>query len=90
MAEILFDDMKSLDKIGLNGMVSCQNQRTFLPTGLGMNAIAAALWDKTAQFEDVAAKYFLDAFGEDGAKVKEYIARLSELSDRSYIAYPNR
>ncbi len=84
-AEVLFDDMKNLDKIGLNGMVSCQNQRTFFPTGLGMNAMAAALWDKTAEFEDVAAKYFLDAFGEDGAKVKEYMARLSELFDPSYL-----
>ena len=85
MAEILFDDMQNLDKIGLNGMVSCQNQRTFFPTGLGMYAMATALWNKNADFEETAQKYFADAFGADGVKVKEYMALLSELFDPSYL-----
>lgn len=85
MAEVLFDDMKNLDKIGLNGMVSCQNQRTFFPTGLGMTAMAEALWNKTADFEDVSTKYFLDSFGKDGKAVKEYMKLLSELFDPSYL-----
>jgi hypothetical protein len=85
MAEILFDDMKNLDKIGLNGMISCQNQRVFFPTGLGMNAMAAALWNKNADFEVVAKKYFTDAFGSDGELVKNYMSKLSELFDPPYL-----
>lgn len=85
MAEVLFDDMKNLDQIGLNGMVSCQNQRTFFPTGLGMNAMATALWNKTSEFEETAEKYFFDAFGPDGKLLKEHMALLSELFDPSYL-----
>ena len=46
MARILFRDMQGLHKVGLNGMMSCQTQRSFLPTGFGMAAMAAALWDE--------------------------------------------
>ena len=46
MAKTLFKDMQHLDKFNLNGMISCQNQRVFFPTGLGMVAMAEALWNK--------------------------------------------
>lgn len=84
-AKILFDDMKNLDKIGLNGMVSCQCVRAFFPHGLGMNAMAAALWDKNASFEKVAGDYFSHAYGENGARVAEYFKTLSELADPVFV-----
>jgi len=77
-ARILHTDMANLDKIGLNGMVSCQTNRAAFPTGLPMYAMAKALWDKTSVFEDVADEYFTAAFGADGAAVKVYLASLSE------------
>jgi len=85
MAEVLFDDMKNLDKFGLNGMVSCQNQRVYFPTGLGMTAMAEALWDKNKKFEDVARDYFLKAYGDEGISVMDYMAKLSELFDPPYL-----
>ena len=84
-ARVMFDDMKNLDKIGLNGMVSCQCVRAFFPHGLGMNGMAAALWDKNADFESFSDGYFSAAFGEDGALVKEYVTELSRLSSPEYM-----
>ena len=84
-AKILFDDMKNLDKIGLNGMVSCQCVRAFFPHGLGMNAMAAALWDKNASFDKVASDYFAHAYGEHGERVAEYFKTLSELADPVFV-----
>ncbi|MCL2813535.1 MAG: DUF4838 domain-containing protein [Oscillospiraceae bacterium] len=84
-ARILFEDMKNLGEMKLNGMMSCQLQRAFFPTGLAMNAMAAALWDKTKSFEEVAARYYSDAFGEHGAKMHRYFKTLTELCDTSYL-----
>ncbi len=85
MAEILFRDMQSLHSVGLNGMVSCQTQRAFFPTGLGMTAMAAALWDEHAEYREVANHYFDAAFGEDGPVAQEYLERLSDAFDPSYL-----
>ena len=85
MAKILFRDMQSLHKVGLNGMVSCQNQRVFFPSGLGMTAMAAALWNEEADFEEVAKDYFRAAFGEEGEKVRAYMQALSDAFDPVYL-----
>ena len=84
-ARILFEDMKNLEKMQLNGMVSCQLQRAFFPTGLSMHAMGAALWDKTKSFEEVAAGYYADVFGEHGEKMHRYFKTLTELCDTSYL-----
>ncbi len=85
MADILMQDMKNLSLIGLNGMISCQNQRVYFPTALGMQAMAAALWDKNADFDALARWYFTAAYGEDGPLVHEYLKKVSELIDPVYI-----
>ncbi len=85
VAKVLFDDMKGLDRIGLNGMVSCQCIRAFFPHGLGMNAMAAALWDKTKEFDCVTESYFSAAFGEDAPLVSNYMKELSRLAEPAYM-----
>jgi hypothetical protein len=87
IARILHKDMANLDKIGLNGMMSCQGQRTFFPTGLPFYSMAAALWDKEKTFEDVCKEYFTAAFGEDGAKVEAYLTELDRLFDPVYLRH---
>lgn len=85
MAKTLFRDMKHLDKYHINGMISCQNQRVFFPSALGMVAMARVLWDKTITFEDVAESYFKEAFGENGKKVMNYLSDLSVLFNPPYL-----
>jgi len=85
MAKILFRDMQNLHKVGLNGMVSCQNQRVFFPTGLGMTAMASVLWDENADFDAIAEKYFLDAFGPAGKQAQQYLQSLSAAFDPVYL-----
>ena len=78
-AEVMHGDVCGLDKIGLNGFISCQLQRASLPTGLPMTMMAKGLWDKTSDFEAEAEKHFASAFGKDGEKAREYLKTLSEL-----------
>ena len=84
-AKIIHKDMAHLEKIGLNGMVSCQVQRAAFPTGLPLYAMAKALWDKTSVFEDVSAEYFAAAFKEKGKAVEQYMETLSELFNPAYM-----
>lgn len=83
-ARILHSDMANLDKIGLNGMVSCQVQRAAFPTGLPMYSMAKALWDKTSDFEEIAVDYFDSSFGAEGQDVKVYLSTLSALFHPEY------
>ncbi len=85
ISEILHKDMANLDQIGLNGMMSCQGQRVFFPTGLPFYAMADALWNKERRFEDVCEEYFTAAFGEEGKKVEAYLAEIDRLTDPVYL-----
>ncbi len=78
-SRILHTDMKNLDILGLEGMVSCQVQRAAFPTALPMYSMAKALWNKDSEFEDVAHEYFSAAFGDDCEIVGEYMKNLSKL-----------
>lgn len=84
-ARVLFEDMCNLDKIHLNGMISCQLQRVGLPDGLPIYMMAKALWDKSADYDIEADDYFAAAFGEDGRKVQKYLEQISQLSTPPYF-----
>lgn len=75
----LFEDVKDLDKIGLNGMMSCQVQRSFFPTGLPFYMMATALWDKSSEYEETASSYYRATYGKDGNLVHSYLQKVSDL-----------
>jgi len=79
VAKILQKDMASLDKIGLDGMISCQLQRIAFPTNLPMYCMGKTLWNKNETFEDIAKEYYLAAYGEYADAVEEYMSTLSKL-----------
>lgn len=82
IAQLLSRDIKSLHEIDLNGLVSCQVQRAFFPTGLPMYIMGRTLWDAGLDYEELTADYFNTAFGDAGAVCLEYLRRLSALFDR--------
>lgn len=79
VAQILQKDMASLDKIGLDGMISCQLQRIAFPTNLPMYSMAKTLWNKNETFKDIAKEYYFAAYGEYADAVEEYMSTLSGL-----------
>lgn len=85
LAQILHQDIRGFKDLGLTGVSSCQAQRVFFPTGLAMNVLARTLWNDQLEFEDISNRYFAEAYGEQGAEVEAYIAKLSELYDPAYI-----
>lgn len=77
-ARNLFEDMRSLHVLGLNGMVSCQIQRCFFPTAMPVYMMAAALWDKDCSYDVVAKHYYEASFGIDGQAVQAYLQGISD------------
>lgn len=74
ISEVISDDMRGLKTVELNGNVSCQLQRLFLPTSLPNYVMAASLvGDKTyAEIED---EYFTAAFGKDGGAARDFLRK---------------
>lgn len=79
VAKILQKDMANLDKIGVDGMMSCQLQRIAFPTNLPMYCMAKTLWNKEETFEDIVKEYYTVAFGEYAKDVENYLSTLSKL-----------
>ena len=63
IAKVLFEDIRSLKKIGLNGFLSCQIQRAFYPSGFAFYLMGRALTDGKASFEEIREDYYASAFG---------------------------
>ncbi len=81
IAKTLHLDMANLEKIGLNGMISCQVNQAAFPTGFVAYTMAKTLWNKDADFEAICDEYYSADFGELGGEVATYLRRLSELLD---------
>jgi hypothetical protein len=84
-AAVLHEDIRGLAALGLNGLVSCQVQRAFFPTGLSMAVLGRALWDPSLDFRAIADDHARAAFGEDGPACLAYLEDLSRRFDAPYL-----
>jgi hypothetical protein len=84
-AAVLHQDIRGLAALGLDGLVSCQVQRAFFPTGLGMATMGRALWDRGLDFRAIAEDYFRAAFGAEGPACLAYCEQLSQYFDPPYL-----
>jgi hypothetical protein len=78
-AKTIHDDIVNLKRIKLEGLISCQCQRAFFPTGLAAYTMAKTLWDDRTDFHQLTQEYFEDAFGKNSSKCLELMNALSEL-----------
>lgn len=83
--EVMAEDIRRLPQLGMSGFVSCQLIRAYYPHGYPMYAHAKLLWNPKADTAELAREYFAGAFGEDGAQVRQYAERLSELFAPLYL-----
>jgi len=86
-AKVLSEDIKCLKQMRLNGLVSCQVQRAFFPTGLGICLMARTLWNKDINFTDEVNRYFNLAFGADWQQARDYLSSLTDAFDPVYLRH---
>jgi len=85
ISKTIYEDVQNLKEIGLNGLVSCQCQRAFLPTGLGTYIMAKTLWNDKVNFDEITEDYFKSAFGQNWDKCFSILSKLSELFTPPYL-----
>ena len=79
LARVLHEDIRGLRDIGLDGLMSCQVQRAFFPTGLGMCVMGRTLWNRDLSFDEIADDHFRAAFGDCGQQVRGCLQTISDL-----------
>ncbi|MBE7035335.1 MAG: DUF4838 domain-containing protein [Ruminococcaceae bacterium] len=79
LSKIVHQDVRNFKALGLGGLIGCQTYRCFLPTALGMNVMAEALWNCEQSFETIADRVLSAQFGAFGPNVKTYLQALAEL-----------
>ncbi len=77
-AKIIHEDLSHYDQTKFTGLVSCQGQRNFSPTALGMQMMARTLWNKDCDFDTECEDILKAEFGSSYQKAKEYLETMSE------------
>ncbi len=85
ISQVLSNDIKNVKKLGLDGYISCQELRIFLPNGLPNYVMGYTSLDNSESFDALVEEYFKAAYGKDYAEVVKYLQQLSALSDCDYF-----
>ncbi|MBR6790197.1 MAG: DUF4838 domain-containing protein [Oscillospiraceae bacterium] len=81
IAKVIEKDIDHLPRLGLNGILSCQELRAFYPTGLPAYLLGLKLWDSTLTYDHIADEYFTAAYGERGGEVRALLEEVSDCFD---------
>lgn len=85
ISKVLAGDIKHVKSLSLNGYISCQELRAFLPNGLPNYVMGYLAFDTDETFDALMEEYFLAAYGTMASEVKEYLTCISSLSDCDYF-----
>lgn len=85
ISKVISRDIKYLDKLHLNGYISCQELRSGLPTTLPNYVMGLTLWDKELGFDNLVKEYFEAAYGKNYEAVVSYLTEISALSSPDYF-----
>ncbi|MGF1943730.1 DUF4838 domain-containing protein [Enterococcus casseliflavus] len=80
ISRVISRDIKYLDKLHLQGYISCQELRAGFPHNFPNYVMGEMLWNKDADYEVVLKDYFSHMYGEDWQQVTEYLEQLSQYS----------
>jgi len=83
IGEVLWNDLRDLQGLGLNGILSCQTLRAFYPTGIPMAILAETLWNDGVGLEEINGRYLKAAFGNDSSFVFGYLRKIYSFVDSS-------
>lgn len=84
IAKIIDRDVSELSRLGLNGILSCQELRASYPTGLPGYMLALKLWDSSLTYGQIAGEYFAAAYGEKGGEVQALLEEVSSCFDTDF------
>jgi hypothetical protein len=81
ISRVLHEDTGRLSTHGMNGFMSCQVQRLFLPTGLPMAILGRNLWNPSEPFAIIEEEQLAAEFGPDWMHVRDLLRELTARID---------
>ena len=85
IARVIHADVRKLERMGLNGYMSCQELRAGLPNTLPNYVMGRVLMDKDVGAEEIIDEYFSAAYGVGWGLAKEILSELSRLQMCDYL-----
>ncbi len=85
ISRTIFDDIRHLHSLGLDGYMSCQELRASCPNAFPDYVMGRALKDPDITFEELIEEYFPAAYGNGSEFVISYLSSLSEISPIDYF-----
>jgi hypothetical protein len=85
ISRVIYEDVRNLAPLGMNGFISCQAQRLAFPTGLPLHLLGKTLWDARDRFDDLVRSYFGDLYGRQGTRVRRLMEEISQRIDPSFL-----
>ena len=86
-ARLIQKDIYDYRNFRFNGLISCQGNRAFAPTSLGMNVMAHMLWNRDVDFELLQKTVLETEYGSEWEKVRDYLELLSECAAPQVIRF---
>ncbi len=90
IAKLLYDDVRTLKKHNIKGMIEDGTQRCFFPTGFPFYVYGETLFDSSVDFEDLKEDFFSHAFGDNWKEVVNYLETIRDLLPFSYFHHKGK
>ena len=85
IARRVYEDIRTLRYMGLDGYVEDGSQRSFFPNGFAMYVYAETLLDREKTFQEIAEDYFSHIYGSDWEQVVSLLTRTAQAFDFAYM-----
>ncbi|MGN1313495.1 MAG: DUF4838 domain-containing protein, partial [Lachnospiraceae bacterium] len=85
ISEIIYRDILSLERLNLNGYISCQELRVGFPHNFPSYVMGHTLWNKEISYEELKERYFSGLYGKYSGQTVEYLEEISALCSPDYF-----
>jgi hypothetical protein len=86
IARRVYEDIKRLKYMGIDGYVEDGSQRSFFPNGLAIYVYAETLLNRDADFDALVEDYFQHAYGKDWQMALSYMKAVEKAFNYPYMA----
>ncbi len=84
-ARRISEDIKSMVRAGIGGLIEDGSQRSFFPNGLGFYVYGHTLFDPESDVEELTRDYFKHAYGAHADFAYDYLKRITDLFEFAYM-----
>ena len=89
IARRVYEDIKSLKYMGIDGYVQDGSQRSFFPNGFALYVYAETLMNRDTDFDALVEDYFSHAYGADWKQALAHLQAVNEAFPYAYMTGEN-